>query len=186
MEVGIVEARGTVTDSPAPRAAGGVRALRWHVLHTKSRQEKALAEQLGSAGIDCFLPLSREVRYYGRRKFAVELPLFPGYVFLRGTVEHWYFAERSGRVARVIPVTDQAGLDRDLASLRLALDRGAPLTAADWFGAGVRVEVSAGPFKGVVGTVDSFLKDDRLALQVNMLGRAAQLEIDRSLLRRLD
>jgi transcription antitermination factor NusG len=169
-----------------PGEPGAAPARRWHVIHTKSRQEKSLAEQLAAAGIDHFLPLSREVRYYGRRKFAVELPLFPGYVFLRGTVEDWYFAERSGRVARVISVADQRRLDQDLANVKLALDRGAPLTPLAWLVNGVRVEVAAGPFKGIRGVVEGFLKDARLALQVDMLGRAAQLEIDRSLLRRVD
>jgi transcription antitermination factor NusG len=185
MQGSVIEANLSAAGTSA-RDGGAEAVRRWHVIHTKSRQEKSLAEQLEAAGIDHFLPLSREVRYYGRRKFAVELPLFPGYVFLRGTVEDWYFAERSGRVARVISVADQTGLDRDLANVRLALDRGAPLTPLAWLVTGVRVEVAAGPFKGVRGVVEGFLKNARLMLQVDMLGRAAQLEIDRSLLQRVD
>src|SRR6185436_18934629 len=88
--------------------------LRWHVVHTKSRQEKALAEFLAGRAVEHFLPLVRTVRYYGRRKFTVALPLFPGYLFMRGTREDWFLAERTDRVARIIPVADQSGLEADL------------------------------------------------------------------------
>lgn len=156
--------------------------LAWRVIHTKSRQEKALAEHLSAGGIEHFLPLTREVRYYGRRKFVVSLPLFPGYLFLRGRIDDWYAADRSGRVARVIEVSDQAKIEHELANLRLAIDRDAPLAVASWVAAGVRVQVASGPFRGVHGVIESAVRDDRLLLQVDMLGRAVQLEIDRSLL----
>lgn len=159
---------------------------RWHVVHTKSRQEKALAEFLAGRTVEHFLPLVRAVRYYGRRKFTVTMPLFPGYLFMRGSREDWYLAERTDRVARVIPVADQGRLESDLAQLRCALDFGAPLRPAPWLAEGMRVEVSAGPFKGVRGLVDRAAMEDRLVLRVELLGRAADLEIDRSLLRPAD
>src|ERR1700752_5373917 len=94
--------------------AGGVASLDiadsaqpWRVVHAKSRQEKALAEYLEARQVSCYLPLVRKVRYYGRRKFIVNLPLFPGYLFLRGGIEETYLAERSDRAVRVIPVMDQ-------------------------------------------------------------------------------
>jgi transcription termination/antitermination protein NusG len=177
----------TLVKGPArsPRPDGGVTSETacWHVLLTKCRQEKMVAETLAAAGIEHYLPLTRQVRFYGARKFKVETPLFPGYLFLRGTTEDWYFAERTRRVAQVISVRDQASFERDLAQVRRALDCGAPLAPAAWLKDGIRVEVTAGPFRGVQGFVDQLLRDDRLLLRVELLSRAAQLEIDRSLLR---
>ena len=43
----------------------------WYVLHVRSRQEKVVADELGSMEIGCFLPLQRCVRYYGPRKAVV-------------------------------------------------------------------------------------------------------------------
>src|SRR3954469_20570981 len=40
----------------------------WHVLHTKSRQEKILSEDLLALEIPHYLPLVKSVRYYGKRK----------------------------------------------------------------------------------------------------------------------
>lgn len=165
-----------------PLSRGGEPDRLWHVIHTKSRQEKALAGDLDRGGIEHFLPLVRKVRYYGRRKCSADLPLFPGYLFLRGTIEQAWSAERTGRVARLIPVVEQDQLDAELTNLRLALDLGAPLTPHDPLARGVWVEVKAGPFRGLRGVVESSSRMDRLVLQVDMLGRAADLEIERSLL----
>jgi hypothetical protein len=74
----------------------------WHVLHTRSRQEKALAEDLTGMGIACFLPLVRQIRFHGGRKAVVELPLFPSYLFLRGAAEDAYRAGRTRRVAQIL------------------------------------------------------------------------------------
>src|ERR1051325_3389414 len=95
--------------------------FRWHVLHTLARQEKALAKDLTARGIEHYLPLQNSVRYYGKRKLASELPVFPGYLFLRGTLEEAYIADRTKRVARIIEVSDQERLDMELAQIRRAL-----------------------------------------------------------------
>src|SRR5437762_1028877 len=75
---------------------------RWHVLQTKSRQEKLLRESLEARGMRVYLPLVEVQRNYGGRRAKVELPLFPGYLFLQGTLEEMYEADRTKRVARVI------------------------------------------------------------------------------------
>src|SRR5437667_9320849 len=108
--------RAAQTISPTAKAD----ALVWHVLHTKSRQEKSLAADLAALKIDYFLPLVKQVKYYGNRKARVELPLFSGYVFLKGTVEQAYLADRTDRVAQIIKVADQAHLDWELSNLRKA------------------------------------------------------------------
>src|SRR5437868_7140936 len=93
----------------------------WFVLRTRSRQEKILAGALRSRRIACFLPLMRAARIYCGRRFVVELPLFPCYLFLRGQLEDAYVAERTDRVAQIIQVTDQKRLDDELFNLARVL-----------------------------------------------------------------
>ena len=155
----------------------------WRVIHTRSRQEKALGEFLEARGIEHYLPLVKRVRYYGRRKKVARLPLFPGYLFLRGEAEDVYLADRTDRVVQVIGVADQDALEADLAAIRFALERNGGLEPTPCPAAGIWVEVTGGPFRGLRGIVDRGAQDDRLVLGVRMLGRAADLEIDRTLLR---
>lgn len=159
----------------------------WFVLRTKSRQEKILAHELRSRGISSFLPLVLCTKYYAGRKAQVELPVFPGYLFLRGEVDHAYEADRTRRVAQIIKVADQPRIDRELRNIHLALCGKAALDPYPYLHAGVRVEVSAGPFRGLQGVIeDGARRDNRLILQVDILGRAVSLEIDASLLDVID
>ena len=154
----------------------------WHVLHTRSRQEKALAEDLAAMGVGCFLPLVRQVKFHGGRKVIVELPLFPGYVFLRGAAEDAYRADRTRRVAQILKVKDQERIDWELRNLHLALSQDAPLAAFTALRKGVRVEVTGGPLRGLQGVVEERGARDRIVLQVLMLGQAVSVEIEASLL----
>lgn len=155
---------------------------RWFVVHTRSRQEKALAADLAAMRVTSYLPLSSAVRYYGRRKMRVELPLFPGYVFLWGSIEEAYAADRTRRVVQLIPVVNQARFAEELESVRRALEGGAELEPHPYLQAGTPVEVRSGPFKGVRGVVENRVKADRLCIQIEALGQASSLEIDGALL----
>lgn len=159
---------------------------KWHVLHTRSRHEKSLAAELKALGIEHFLPLVQGVKYYGKRSAKVELPLFPGYVFLQGTLADAYRATRTKRVANVIAVVDQNRMNWELANLSLALERRAPLDSFPCLRKGVRVEVRTGPFRGLQGVIEDRPRPDRLVLQVGMLGRAVSLEVNGSILERMD
>jgi transcription antitermination factor NusG len=158
----------------------------WRVLHVKSRQEKVLSDDLTAMGIPHYLPLIRRQRYYGNRRATVEMPLFSGYVFLRGTLEDAYRADRTKRLANVICVTDQRQIDWELRNIRLALANHASLDAHPFLTQGVRVRVQSGPLRGLEGVIEDRSKIGRLVLQVRMLGSASSLEIDGSLLELLE
>ena len=175
-----------ISSSAPPRLDAFCASGAWHVLHTRSRQEKALSDELAAMGIANYLPLCRQVRFYGHRKIAVEKPLFPGYVFLRGTIDEAYLADRTRRVAAIMRVADQQTLHWELTNLRLALSNESSFQPHPWLRTGVRVEVRSGPFRGLQGIVQSRTKSDRLILQVRMLGCAASMEIDGALLEILD
>jgi transcription antitermination factor NusG len=154
----------------------------WHVLHTKSRQEKAFSEDLTMLGVPHFLPLQNQARYYGRRKIRVALPLFSGYLFVRGTREQVFKSDRAKRLVSIIPVVDQVQLNWELKNLSLALSNNAELVPYRSLQAGTRVEVRSGPFRGLQGLIEAKGQGDRLILQVQMLGRAMSFEIEASLL----
>lgn len=158
----------------------------WHVIHTRSRQEKAVAEVLTSSGGQPYLPLHRRVVFYGHRRRVVEAPLFSCYLFLWGLPEHAYAAISTKRVAQIIPVRDQAALEVEIQQIRRALEAGAELGPYRYLVRGRRVRVSAGPFQGIEGLVEDHLREDRLVLNVHAIGRALALEIDASLLEPVD
>ena len=158
----------------------------WHVLRTRSRQEKILAADLQAMGIPCFLPLLRVARQYGSQRVHVEIPLFVGYLFMRGSVDDTYLADRTRRVAQIIPVSNQKRLDWELRNIAQVLSSQVPLDPYPHLRCGHRAEVRSGPLRGLQGLIQSRCQRDRLILQVDMLGQAVSLEVDAALLDVID
>ncbi len=154
----------------------------WMVLHTKSRQEKAVVRFLAAAGMRYYLPLIARVNVIRGRKLVSRVPLFPSYVFLSGDLEDGYAAVATKRVCRLIQVRDQEGFCRDLEQIRTALLGGADLYHCPFAVVGAWCRVIKGPFEGVEGVVSRQLGHNRLALQIQTLGIGAVLEIDADLL----
>jgi hypothetical protein len=177
----IIEQRRLGSD-PALLAAG----YRWHVLHTRCRHEKTVADILAGAGAQVYVPVQRRVTWYGHRKRTVEVPLFSCYVFAWGLLEHAYLATASKHAARVIPVADQTRLGEELSNLCRAAEAGGHFLAGRLLNVGRRVRVTSGPFEGIEGMVERIGSNDRLMLQVHAIGRALGLEIDASLLEPVD
>jgi transcription antitermination factor NusG len=173
----LLEGRAETAVAPFESAPGD-----WYVLLTRSRQEKALSEILSARRVSHFLPVLRRNRLYGNRKAVVEQPMFPSYVFLKGSSENVYEADRTRRVARILQVGDQQGLQFELRNLWLAIENRVALDPFPYLRSGIRVEVRSGPLRGLQGVVERRLDVSRLALQVEMLGSAVALEVDGALL----
>ena len=175
-----------VPDCKVKPSLSGLAKAVWHVLHTRSRQEKAITKALLAAGIEYYLPLTSRGTFRGRRKCVVAEPLFPSYLFMRGTVEDTYFAIATKRVANVIRVNDQLRFASELHHIKCALENRAELSPHKYIEIGRRARVTGGPFIGLEGLVEDHARPDRLVLQVAALGRATSLEIDADLLEQVD
>ncbi|OHB77563.1 MAG: hypothetical protein A2Z25_14505 [Planctomycetes bacterium RBG_16_55_9] len=150
----------------------------WWVVHTKSRNEKALAHDLIHRKISYFLPMSWKVRRQSRRTIRSLLPLFNGYLFFCGQENDRTEVLRTDRVANLIKVKDQEQLIVELLQIQQALAAGAPLVPDKYVKAGQKCKVIAGPLLGLEGVVVTTRGTTRLVLQVDMLGQAASVEID--------
>ena len=55
----------------------------WYAGYTASRHEKRVAEHFAQRGVEHFLPLYETIHRWNNGRHRVELPLFPGYIFVR-------------------------------------------------------------------------------------------------------
>jgi len=159
---------------------------RWYVLRTRTRQEKVVARELANRDVLHFLPLVKATRYYAGRKALVDLPLFPGYVFLRGCSSDAYSLDRAGRLAQIIEIRDQQQVHAELKNIDYALSREAGLSLFPYLRKGIRVEVRTGPLKGLQGIIEDINRRDRIVLQVETLDQSVSAELDGSLLEVID
>ena len=150
----------------------------WWVVHTKSRNEKALAHDLIAKNISYFLPMTMKVSRRSHRTLKSLLPLFAGYLFFCGEEDDRVESLKTNRVVNLLEVTDQEALVKELVRFEQALRVGAPLTPHKYIEKGRWCRVLAGPLLGLEGIVVEHRGATRLVLQIDMLGQAASVEID--------
>jgi transcription antitermination factor NusG len=158
----------------------------WWVAHTKSRNEKALAQNLIHKAISYFLPMSWRVRRRRGRTIRSLLPLFSGYLFFCGDENQRVEVLRTNRVANLIKVKDQQKLLGELLQIEQALRSGAALTPHRYLKAGQRCRVIGGPLADLQGIVVKTKGIARLVLQIDMLGQATSVEIDTDMIEVID
>jgi len=158
----------------------------WWVAHTKSRNEKALAQDLIARDIRYFLPMTLSVSRRTHRTVKSMLPLFTGYLFFSGTEEQRIEVLRTHRVANIIDVADQGAFVREIAQIDQALRLGAPLCTHQYIKKGQWCRVIAGPLLGLEGIVQEVRGATRLILQIEILGQAASVEIDMDMIEQID
>ena len=158
----------------------------WWVVHTKSRNEKALAQDLTHKDISYFLPMSWKVRRRKGRTIRSLLPLFSGYLFFCGDENQRIEVLRTNRVANLIEVKNQRKLLDELLQIERALRAGAPLAPHKHVKAGQRCRVIGGPLADLQGIVVKTRGITRLVLQIDMLGQATSVEIDTDMIEVID
>jgi len=160
------------------RGAHGI----WWVVHTKSRNEKALAWDMVRKGISYFLPMRWKTSRTTDRTIRTLMPLFTGYVFFCGTEDQRLAVLQTNRAAGLIAVKDQERFVDELSQIELALRGGANLMPDTYVKEGQICKVVGGPLAGLKGIVTRVGGSMRLLLQVDILGQATSVEIDTELI----
>lgn len=152
---------------------------RWWVLHTKPRQEKALARELMERQIPFFLPLYeyRRRRTKGRL-LKSHVPLFDGYVFLFAGRVQRLAALSTHRVVNAIDVADQKRLCYDLGQIKRLLDLKAPLTPEQKLAPGDEVHIRSGPLAGLSGVIVASASGQRFVVRVDFIQRGASVVLE--------
>src|SRR5258706_894959 len=65
---------------------------RWYAAYTSANHEKRVAVQLGQRSVEHFLPVYDSARRWKDRRVILQMPLFPGYVFVQLALRYWLCA----------------------------------------------------------------------------------------------
>ncbi len=150
----------------------------WWVLHTKPRQEKALARRLRAAGVSFYLPaVARRSRIRGK-VLTAHVPLFSGYVFLLGDRDERVTALATDCVVNTLRVHDPDRLWSDLRQIDRLIASGAPVTAESSLPPGTRVEITTGPLAGLTGTLVRTESGRRFVVQVDFIQQGASVLLE--------
>jgi transcriptional antiterminator RfaH len=165
---------GLLEGTTAPESADRL----WWVLHTRARQEKALARQLREYCAPYFLPLTRRRLAVRGRIFNSFVPLFTGYVFLLADDGERLAALGTGRVAQSLPVPDQGRLWEQLRQIHRLLSAGRSVVSVERLTPGAVVEIRSGPLAGLRGKVLQTSSERRFVVQVDFIQRGAAVVLE--------
>jgi transcription antitermination factor NusG len=151
----------------------------WWAMYTMARREKELMRRLRAMEIPFYAPLvHKRTRSPGGRVRESYVPLFPSYVFVRGTQPQRVQALTTNCVARTIDVADPARLADDLRQIQRLIELDAPLTIEARIQPGRRVRVRSGPMTGLEGTVLKRRGRDWLLVAVEFLQQGASVLLE--------
>lgn len=153
---------------------------RWYAVYTHSRHEKRVAEQLYRLNIVAYLPLYTTTHRWNNRRAQVELPLFPGYVFVQTPL-----AERL-RVLQIPSVAYFVSLkgvpvplaDDELNSIRDCLSRKMNAEPWEYLQPGSRVRVIAGPLSGLEGVILRQNGSTRFVVSIDLIMRSMAINVE--------
>ncbi len=162
----------------------------WYAIFTKPRSEKKVHQRMQDQDIESFLPLVKTVRQWSDRKKTLEVPLIPSYIFvylpekdlyrtlpIQGTVN---VLKHLGKPARIREV--------EIENLRILSNNseGHNITHGVSVSKGDDVEVTNGPFMGLIATCVNEGKNHRVVVNIDSLGSSFNVNIPLSFLRKIE
>jgi transcription antitermination factor NusG len=154
---------------------------RWYAIRTRSRHEKVAARELDARGITVFLPLLTSVRQWSDRRTEVELPLFPGYAFVRVA----YFSADRVRVLQASGVVNFVGgnvgvsiPEEQIEAIRTVIAGKVPVQDHPFLKVGQRVRVRNGSLSGVEGMLVAVNGSRNLVISVEPIQRSLCINLD--------
>lgn len=160
---------------------------RWYAAYTCARHEKRIAEQLARRGVESFLPLYESVRRWKDRRVCLQLPLFPGYVFVHTALAHRLRVLQIPSVVRLVGFNGlpTALPDSEIEALRRGLVDKRLVKPHPYLTVGRRVRIKNGPLAGVEGILIRKKNSVRVVLSLDLIQRSACVEVDASDVERL-
>ena len=151
----------------------------WYIAYTLPRHEKAVAHRLGTQDIASYLPLYSEVRHWKHRKIEVELPLFPGYVFVRMLLADKSRILSHPGIIRLLSVNGNTAVfpDEDMLNLKSSLARW-NAKPYPFLVSGKRIRIKSGPFAGLDGTIVRRNGRRKLIVTLDMINSSMLLDLD--------
>lgn len=154
----------------------------WYAAYTSANHEKRVRNQLAQRSIEHFLPLYTAVHGWKDRRVALELPLFPGYVFVRLALRDRLQVLQVPGVARLVGFNGRptALPEAEIEALRNGLEQGLRAEPHRYLKAGHRVRIKHGPLASLEGILLRWKGNWRVVITLDLLQRAVAVDIDAS------
>ncbi len=153
---------------------------RWYAAYTCAKHEKRVAAELGMREVEHFLPVYSSVRRWKDRRVMLDLPLFPGYVFVRLALRDRL---RVVQIPSVVRLVGFGGLptalpDTEMEIMRSGVSQSPHAEPHPFLTVGRRVRITAGPFAGLEGVLKRKKSSLRVVISLELIQRSVAVDVD--------
>jgi transcription antitermination factor NusG len=161
---------------------GALLSIEWFAVRTRSRHEKIVASQLETSGIESFLPLCSQVRSWSDRRVIVDLPLFPGYVFVRtsrATQARVRVFQARGVIGFVGPNNQATPIPAEqIEAVRSLMQSQIECRPHPYLNVGQRVRIQNGALQGLEGILVRIASDHSLVVSVDLIHKSVAIRLE--------
>lgn len=151
----------------------------WFAMYTLARHEKELMRKLRPLNIAHYGPMVQQRKRSPQGRIRTSyVPLFTGYVFVRGDEVARHEAVSTGCISRCLPVADAELLLGDLKQIRQLIERGSDIRPEPRPLTGRPAIVKTGAMVGLKGTITKVHSQHRLTVVVNFMQQGASVLVD--------
>ncbi len=152
----------------------------WYAAYTCANHEKRVAAELRARDVEHFLPLYSSVRRWKDRRVTLDLPLFPGYVFVRLALRERLLVVQ---IPSVVLLVGFNGLpttlpDEEMEILKSSLSQRLLAEPHPFLTVGRRVRLRSGPLAGLEGILLRRKGRYRVVLSVEIIQRSIVADVD--------
>ena len=151
----------------------------WFAMYTMARREKELMRQLRALKIAHYGPITAQRTRSPQGRIRIShVPLFTGYVFVRGDEVQRHDTISTGCVSRCLRVTQPEELIVDLQRIRIMLAEGQDVRPEPRPVVGRTAIIRRGAMAGMRGVVARIDNAHRLTVIVNFMQQGASMLVD--------
>ncbi|ACL02131.1 UpxY family transcription antiterminator [Desulfatibacillum aliphaticivorans] len=161
-------------------ATPNLNTKQWYALYTKSRHEACVNNYLAARSIESFYPQMRILSRRKDRRKMIDVPMFPGYLFVRAALrsrQHLSILKAPGAVTLIGNTRGAIAIPEDtISSLRIVSQKEA-LETGPCYHAGDLVLIVSGPFAGVTGVFMRNKGGGKILVNIDALGQSVAVEM---------
>jgi transcription antitermination factor NusG len=156
------------------------REERWYAAQTCANHESCVQKQLRQRTVEAYLPVYASVRCWKDRRVLLEMPLFPGYVFVHMALRDRLRILQTPGVVRLVGFGDRPAPlpHQEIEALRQGVAHEMRIEPHPYLKLGQRVRVKTGPLQGLEGILVRKKKVSRFVIFLDLIMRSVAVEID--------
>ncbi|MHB8754672.1 MAG: transcription termination/antitermination protein NusG [Candidatus Acidiferrales bacterium] len=158
----------------------GYEEPRWYAAYTCANHEKRVAVHFQGKSVEYFLPLYEAIHRWKDRRMRLEMPLFPGYIFVHLPLRDRLRVLEVPGVVRLVGFGEHAAPlpAEDIEMLRNGLSCKLKAQPHPYLTAGRRVRIMCGPLAGLEGILVCPKNNCRLVVSLHLIMRSIVVDVD--------